>query len=230
MPKVLITGANRGIGLEFVRQYAAEGAEVVACVRDPDAAEDLARVAAEAGGRVRILPLDVADAGAILGLGETLKGEPLDIVVNNAGISGPRRQSADEIDPEAWLATLRVNTVAPLLVAQALHDNLKRGSGKTLVAITSQLGSIANNSGGQYAYRSSKAALNDAMRGLSRDWARDAILVGIFHPGWVQTDMGGRSAPVTVEASVRGLRQRIAELTPETSGDYRDYAGATLPW
>jgi NAD(P)-dependent dehydrogenase (short-subunit alcohol dehydrogenase family) len=230
MARILITGANRGIGLEFVRQYAADGAEVLACTRDPQGAEALAGLAAAAGGRIRVLPLDVADAVGIRGLEERLAGEALDVVINNAGISGPRPQSAEAIDPEGWLGVFRVNTVAPLLIAQALKENLKRGTGKKLVAITSQLGSIANNSGGQYAYRSSKAALNDVMKGLSRDWAGDGIAVGIFHPGWVQTDMGGRGAPLTVEASVKGLRQRIAELSPETSGTFRDYSGAALPW
>jgi NAD(P)-dependent dehydrogenase (short-subunit alcohol dehydrogenase family) len=230
MTRILVTGANRGIGLEFVRQYAAEGAEVVACVRDPRGATELSSLATASAGRVQILPLDVADADAIRGLGERLAGQVLDVVINNAGISGPRPQSADGVDPEGWLETLRVNAVAPLLIARALRENLKRGREKKLVAITSQLGSIANNSGGQYAYRTSKAALNDAMKGLSRDWASDGILVGIFHPGWVQTDMGGRGAPVTVEASVQGLRQRIAELTAQTSGAFRDYSGATLPW
>lgn len=230
MARILITGASRGIGLEFVRQYAAEGAEVLACARDPDSATELAELAKADAGRIRVLQLDVADAGAIRRLGESLAGEALDVVINNAGISGPRPQSADAIDPEGWVAAFRVNTVAPLLLAQALHDALRRGGAKKLVAITSQLGSIANNSGGQYAYRTSKAALNDAMKGLSRDWAGEGILVGIFHPGWVQTDMGGRGAPLSVEASVKGLRQRIAELTPATSGTFRDYSGATLPW
>jgi NAD(P)-dependent dehydrogenase (short-subunit alcohol dehydrogenase family) len=230
MARILVTGANRGIGLEFVRQYAAEGAEVLACARDPDGAAELAGLVGAGAGRIQLERLDVADPAAIRGLGERLAGQALDIVINNAGIGGPRPQSAEAIDPEGWLTTFRVNAMAPLLLAQALHDNLRRGKARKLVAITSQLGSIANNSGGQYAYRSSKAALNDVMRGLSRDWAGEGIVVGIFHPGWVQTDMGGRGAPVTVEASVRGLRQRIAELTPETSGSFRDYSGATLPW
>ena len=230
MTTVLVTGANRGIGLELVRQYAAEGAQVIACCRSPDAAGELGAVAKAADGRVRILPLDVADAESIATLKAILGEEPIDIVINNAGISGPREQSAGRVDPEGWLETFRVNTVAPVLIAQALHDNLRRGAGKKLVAITSQLGSTANNGGGQYAYRSSKAALNNAMRGLARDWAGDGIAVGIFHPGWVRTDMGGRSAPVAPEASVSGLRRRIAELSPATSGSYRDYAGAELPW
>ncbi|HVM99684.1 MAG TPA: SDR family oxidoreductase [Caulobacteraceae bacterium] len=229
MTTVLITGANRGIGLEFVRQYAADGAEVIACCRNPDGAAAL-KALAGSGGRVRIMRLDVvseADIGALKG---DLAGQSIDILVNNAGASGPQRQSADDIDLEGWLQTFRVNTIAPVAVSQALHANLKAGKDKKLAAITSQLGSTANNSGQRYAYRSSKAALNNAMRGLSRDWAGDGISVGIYHPGWVRTDMGGASAPVTPETSVRGLRQRIAELSPATSGAYVDYAGGALPW
>ena len=230
MTTVLVTGANRGIGLEFVRQYAADGAEVIACCRDPAGAAELQAVADASGGRVRPVQLDVASAGDIAALKAALTGRPLDIVINNAGISGPPRQSADDIDVEGWLEAFRVNTVAPVAVAQALHENLKAGAQKKLVAITSQLGSTTNNGGQRYAYRSSKAALNNAMRGLSRDWAGDGIAVGIFHPGWVKTDMGGQAAPVTPEQSVTGLRQRIAELGRENSGAYRDYAGQALPW
>jgi len=229
MVTVLITGANRGIGLEFVRQYVADGAEAVACCRDPDAAGEL-QALAKASGRVRVMKLDVASAADIAALKRALAGQPIDILVNNAGISGPRRQSADDIDLEGWLETFRINTVAPVAVSQALHENLKAGAQKKLAAITSQLGSTASNGGQRYAYRSSKAALNNAMRGLSRDWASDGIVVGVFHPGWVKTDMGGQSAPVSPEASVRGLRQRIAELGPETSGAFVDYSGVALPW
>jgi NAD(P)-dependent dehydrogenase (short-subunit alcohol dehydrogenase family) len=230
MTSVLVTGANRGIGLDFVRQYAADGAEVLACCRDPGAATDLQGLSAKFGGRIRVEKLDVASEADISALKATLAGQPIDIVINNAGISGPSRQSSDDIDLEGWLETFRVNTVAPVAVSQALHANLKAGAGKKLAAITSGLGSTANNGGQRYAYRSSKAALNNAMRGLSRDWAGDGIAVGIFHPGWVKTDMGGQGAPVTPQQSVQGLRQRIAELGPATSGAYRDYAGAELAW
>jgi NAD(P)-dependent dehydrogenase (short-subunit alcohol dehydrogenase family) len=230
MTTVLVTGANRGIGLEFVRQYAADDAEVIACCRDPAGAAELKGVADASGGRVRLVKLDVASAGDVAALKDALAGQPVDIVINNAGISGPRRQSADDIDVEGWLEAFRVNTVAPVAIAQALHENLKAGVEKKLVAITSQLGSTANNGGQRYAYRSSKAALNNAMRGLSRDWAGDGIAVGIFHPGWVKTDMGGQAAPVTPEQSVAGLRQRIAELGRESSGAFRDYAGEALSW
>jgi NAD(P)-dependent dehydrogenase (short-subunit alcohol dehydrogenase family) len=228
VPTVLVTGANRGIGLEFVRQYAAEGFEVIACCRAPADAGELNKLAG--GGHVRILALDVAVEGMIADVKGELAGQPIDIVINNAGVSGPDDQSDSQIDVDGWLQTFRVNTIAPVLVAQAMHENLKLGGEKRLAAITSQLGSTANNSGQRYAYRSSKAALNNAMRGLARDWAKDNILVGILHPGWVHTDMGGPGAPVTPEESVRGLRQRIGALTPASSGTYQDYRGVPLAW
>jgi NAD(P)-dependent dehydrogenase (short-subunit alcohol dehydrogenase family) len=230
MTTILITGASRGIGLEFVKQYSKEDASIIACCRNPDSANVLNAIAKESGGKVRVQPLDVANKDSIAALAVALDGQPIDIVINNAGISGPRKQSAGEIDPEGWLDTFRVNTVAPVLVAQALRKNVKLGHDKKIVVITSMMGSTEDHGGGMYAYRSSKAALNNAMRGLAREWAKDGIVVGILHPGWVRTDMGGKNAAVAVEDSVKGLRQRIADLRPENSGRYVDYAGAELRW
>jgi len=228
MTTVLITGANRGIGLEFVRQYVSDGADVIACCREPKKATELNEIAK--GGKARVLPLDVGNKESIARLAQELNGAPIDILINNAGISGPRRQSADEIEPDGWLDAFRVNTVGPALVSQALRDNIKRGRDKKVVAITSMMGSTEDHGGGMYAYRSSKAALNNVMRGLSREWAKDGISVGILHPGWVRTDMGGKNAAVAVEDSVRGLRKQIAELDQKTSGTYRDFRGSELHW
>jgi len=225
MTTVLITGANRGIGLEFVRQYAEAGAEVIACCRHPDSAETLADLAARYPGRIEVIALDVGDPVQIAAAAAVIGDRPIDILINNAGVYGP-----SDTDPEAWLETFRINAIAPVLVSHALKGNLLRGHDKKLVVITSQLGSTAKNTGGMYAYRSSKAALNNVMYGLSRDWAGDGVLIGIFHPGWVKTDMGGKDAPVIPEDSVRGLRQRIVEMAKANSGAYRDYAGVALPW
>ena len=226
MTTILITGANRGIGLEFVAQYAAEGADVIACCRDPDKADALKRVA----GKVRVMALDVANAGSVEALVRDLKGEALDIVINNAGVGGPRGRPSGVIDFDAWLAIFGVNALAPAMIAIALHDNLMKGETRKLVTITSQLGSIANHSGGAYPYHASKAAVNSFMVGLARAWAHNGIAVGIFHPGWVKTDMGGASAPVTPAQSVTGLRARIAELNARNSGTFRDYAGKEIAW
>ena len=230
MTTILITGANRGIGLEFVRQYARESADIIACCRDPAKAKELKSIAEGSGAKVRVMALDVSKSDSIAALVRDLKGTPIDILINNAGISGPRQQGADKIDPEGWLETFRVNTVGPVLIAQALHENLRKGREKKLVAITSMMGSTENHGGGMYAYRSSKAALNNAMHGLSREWAQEGIAVAILHPGWVRTDMGGKNAAVAPEDSVAGLRRQIANLDLKSSGQYVDYSGAALAW
>jgi NAD(P)-dependent dehydrogenase (short-subunit alcohol dehydrogenase family) len=222
---VVITGANRGLGLELTRQYAEVGAQVIACCRDPSKAAALTAFAAEHPGRVEVVALDVADPARIEALKGALGGRPVDILINNAGIFGP-----SDFDPEGWVETFRVNTLAPVLVAQAVRDNLLRGREKKLVAITSYLGSTTYNEGGYNAYRVSKVGLNSAMRTLSKDWAKDGILFAILNPGWVKTDMGGEEAPITPAESIRGVRARIAEMTAANSGAYRDYTGAEMPW
>ncbi|HEY1708785.1 MAG TPA: SDR family oxidoreductase [Rhizomicrobium sp.] len=226
MTTILITGANRGIGLEFVKQYAAEGADVIACCREPAKADALKKI----GGNVRVMALDVSDPKSVEALKRDLGDTPLDIVINNAGISGPREKTDGVIAFDKWVEVFAVNSVAPVMIAGALHANLRHGHDKKLVTITSQLGSIANHGGGALPYHASKAAVNSFMHGLSKEWAKDGIVVGIFHPGWVQTDMGGKSAPVTPEQSVHGLRERIKELNSKNSGTFRDYADHELPW
>jgi NAD(P)-dependent dehydrogenase (short-subunit alcohol dehydrogenase family) len=231
MTTVLITGANRGIGLALAQQYAAAGAEVIACCRVPAKADALKELANAYGGRVRSMQLDVADESSIAALKRALADQPIDILINNAGMSDPSARSADQINAEIWMATMRVNALGPMLVSHALRDNLRRGSEKKLVAITSIMGSTSSAGGGSYSYRASKAALNNGMRGLSRDWAADGILVGLLNPGWVQTDMvRGQTAYISADECARGLIQRIAELTPATSGVFQDYRGVVSRW
>lgn len=228
MSTVLITGANRGIGLALAQQYTTEGAEVFACCRDPAQADDLKGLAASSGGRVRIIPLDVADEFSIASLKRTLGDRPIDILINNAGISG---LSADRIEAEGYITTMRVNALAPMLIAQTLYDNLRHSTQKKLVAITSIMGSTSSAAGGKYAYRASKAALNNGMRGLSRAWARDGILVALLNPGYVQTEMvKGQVAFISADECASGLIARIAELTPATSGVFQDYRGVRIRW
>jgi NAD(P)-dependent dehydrogenase (short-subunit alcohol dehydrogenase family) len=228
MTTILITGANRGIGLEFATQYAADGAEVIACCRAPERAEALNALVGSARN-VRVATLDVSDPKSVASLKNDLGEMPIDILINNAGVGGSRERARGIIDAEGWLRIFAVNSIAPVTIAAAFHDNLKAGRDKKLVTITSQLGSIAGV-GGAYPYSASKAAVNSFTHGLSKEWARDGILVGIFHPGWVKTDMGGQSAPVTPAQSVTGLRARIAELSAATSGSFRDYTGREIPW
>ncbi len=224
MTTVLITGANRGLGLEFTRQYQADGADVIACCRHPAEADSLKPLG------VRVMELDVGDPASIAALAGTLKDVAIDILVSNAGIWGPQAQDAATCDPDAVMETLRINAVAPFRLAQTFKPNLKTGHDKKLAVLTSKMGSISDSSGGEIAYRASKAALNMIMHAVAKDWAREGILVGLFHPGWVRTDMGGPSAPLDAKTSVTGLRARIAELSPQTSGRFLDYTGMEIRW
>jgi NAD(P)-dependent dehydrogenase (short-subunit alcohol dehydrogenase family) len=228
MSTVLVTGANRGIGLEFVRQYASEGEKVIACAREPNKARGLTELAASA--KVQLQALDTSDFEACAALGRQLAGEAIDILIHNAGTYGPKTQSADEMDFEGWAYTFAVNTMGPLALSQALHDNLKRGREKKLIIITSGMASTATTEGGALAYRASKAAVNNVMRNLSVDWRKDGIIVAVLSPGWVRTDMGGAGAPLSPEQSVSGMRQVIAGLTPADSGKFLTWQGHERPW
>lgn len=223
MPTVLITGTNRGIGLELTRQYAAEGWRVHACARD------LAKAAAlkEVRGDITLHELDVADETEIAALVRALQGQPIDLLINNAGVGG----NDEATDPDPWLEVFRVNSIAPVRVLEALLPNLQRSKDPRVLNLTSLMGSIADNSsGGSYAYRSSKAALNAAMKSLAIDLKPRGITIAVMHPGWVKTDMGGPGAPVTPKASAEGLRRVIAALKPSDSGAFLNYDGAKLPW
>lgn len=228
MPTALITGASRGIGLEFVRQYAAEGWRVHAACRDPGAAGP---AFADIAGEVHLHALDVRDTARIRALAEVLEGEALDLLVNNAGINPDPRRPLGQLDRDQWLEVLAVNAIAPTLIAEAFVPHVAQSGQRCIVGITSQLGSIGDNrSGGRYAYRSSKAALNMAFRSLARDLAPRGITVALLHPGHVETDMGGGEAPVPVADSVAGMRRVIAGLAPADSGGFWNFRGAVLPW
>lgn len=228
MSTVLVTGANRGIGLEFVRQYASDGAKVIACAREPDKAKELAELAAQAD--VRVQALDTSDFKACAALGKHLVSDPIDILIHNAGYYGPKKQSADEMDFDGWAYTLSVNTMGPLALSQALHDNLKCGRERKLITITSGMASTATTEGGALAYRASKAAVNNVMRNLSVDWRKNGIIVAVLSPGWVRTDMGGQGAPLSPEQSVTGMRKVIADLTQADSGKFLTWQGHERPW
>ncbi len=229
MPSILITGANRGLGLEFARQYGAEGWRVYASCRDPGAADALNGLAGEHDG-LTAHRLDVTDDGQIAALAGALGDEPIDVLLNNAGISGGARSGFGEIDYARWPETLRVNTLGPARMAEAFVAPLTRGGRKLMVCISSRMGSIAQNSGGYYAYRSSKAALNAVVASLAVDLAPRGITVVAFHPGWVATDMGGAGAPLSPAESVRGMRAVIERLAPADTGRFLNYDGAEIPW
>jgi NAD(P)-dependent dehydrogenase (short-subunit alcohol dehydrogenase family) len=221
---VLITGANRGLGLEFAKQYSEAGWNVIATARRPESATDLK------GLKVRVAQLDVADPESIASLVRALNDTPIDLLINNAGIF-PRVSTLAETDFAAAIETYEVNTIGPMRVTRALMPNLRAGRGKTIVSITSGLGSIQNNTSGRfYGYRESKAALNMFTRSLASELRDDGFVCVVLSPGWVQTDMGGPGANLTPEESITGMRAVIEKLTAENTGTYWNYNGEPLPW
>ena len=237
MPDVLVTGANRGIGLEFARQYAAEGWHVIAGCRHPDAATELRTLATSSGGRVTLHALDVEDHATIDQLATLLAGTRLDLLINNAGSSGSSTTGRDrqaggfgQSNFDGWLTMFRVNVMGPMKMAEAFAPHLEAAGG-TVATVSSQLGSMTlNTSGNIYGYRATKAGANAVTKSLAIDLAGRGIKAVTMHPGWVKTDMGGPSAPVEPAASVRGMRAIIAGLTPATSGHFFNFDGSPLPW
>jgi len=213
---VLVTGASRGLGRALAELYAADGFTVIACTRQGQGE-----------------PLDVADAASIAALGERLKGVPVDILINNAAIRGDTGGLAS-LSTEDFLDVMRVNALAPLLLARALRENLLAGARRVLVNIGSRAGSLAegtlDDEDGDYAYRCSKAALNMATVKLAQDFRRDGITVVSLHPGWVRTDMGGEEAAVDVAESAAGLKALIDGTTLADTGSFRSYDGRTIAW
>ena len=217
MPTVLITGANRGIGLELARQYSADGWTVIATVREES--PELGDLGVEASR------LDMRDLNAVVRFGQAI--DTLDLLIANAGTYGPRNPTTAE-DAEGWQETFAINTIAPFLLAQSVLPAVERGGGK-LIAITSRMGSIDDNgSGGFVAYRSSKSALNSAWKSLAVD--NPTVTCAVLHPGWVQTRMGGESAPLSPEDSVAGMRRIIEGLGRDQSGGFFSYDGSEIPW
>lgn len=223
-PVVAVIGANRGIGLAFVRAFAAEGARVHACCRDPRQASELSGVA----GNIRLHRLDVAVPEESAAVARAI-GEPVDVYIHNAGIYGP--DDADPIDAQAWAEVMQVNVIGALKCAEAFRPLVASGRRKLMVFLTSRMGSIADNrSGGSIIYRSSKAALNAAVKCLALDASEQGICACVIHPGWVRTEMGGPSAPLSPEASVANMRRVIARLGPADSGRFWSHDGSEIPW
>ncbi len=226
---IVITGANRGIGLELVRQYLSRGDSIHAGVRTPERSGELAALAESSRGRLRIHACDVVSEESVRAFAAAVS-EPVDLLINNAGVRS-RPDGLREFDAEDVTRTFQVNAVGALRVAGALLPMLRRARGAKIANISSGLGSIADNSwGGAYGYRMSKAALNMASRSLAHDLREEAIIAVALSPGWVQTDMGGSEAPTPVSESAAGLIGLIDRLTLEESGGFFGFRGERIAW
>lgn len=231
MATVLVTGASRGIGLEFVRQYAQEGWRVHAGARSPENAHELMKLAAEHRDRIQVHPLDVTNGRHIAMLAATLADTPIDLLVNNAGVYGGDHQEFGETDEAAWLDCLRTNVIAPMKIMEALVDRVAASKRKVIATLSSKMGSMADNgSGGSYHYRSAKAAVNAVMVSAAIDLAPRGITAVVLHPGWVRTEMGGPGAEITTTTSVERLRRILDGLTPQDAGSFFDVDGSIIPW
>ena len=214
MSTILVTGAGRGLGRELARQYAAEGWKVIGTERGTDAE----------------YRLDVTNRRQLSALKKKLKGTPIDVLFCNAGTIGKRGMALGSFDYESWEDVLRVNVLGPAALAEAFADNVAASSRKVIAMMSSRLGSIAESSGMTLPYSTSKAALNMLVKGLSSALRDKGVIVVALSPGWVRTDMGGAGAPLSPEASVKGLRRIIAGLKPADSGTFLSHDGSSIPW
>jgi NAD(P)-dependent dehydrogenase (short-subunit alcohol dehydrogenase family) len=232
METTLITGANRGVGLEFSRQLAEDGWCVLACSRNLEKSDALNKLAAEYPERITLYALDVTDHGQIEKLSQTLANKPIDLLINNAGVFPDiNERSFGQTDYDAWAHAFLVNTMAPLKMVEEFITQITQSSRKTIVTITSKMGSVADNGrGGSYIYRSSKSAVNMVVKSIAIDLESDEIISVLLHPGWVRTDMGGPSGLISVEQSVSGMLSVIREVTSADSGKFIAYDGQIIPW
>jgi NAD(P)-dependent dehydrogenase (short-subunit alcohol dehydrogenase family) len=209
MATILITGAGRGLGFELARQYRQDGWRVIGTLREE---------------------LDVTNTDQVKEFASKLKDVPIDVLVCNAGISGKRGMALGSFDYKDWEGVLRVNLLGAAAIVEALVENVAASDKKTMVLMSSRLGSISEPSGMTLPYATSKAALNMLAKGLSATLAPRGIIVVAVSPGWVRTDMGGQGAPLTPESSVRGLRKVIGGLRREDSGRFLSHDGSSIPW
>ena len=224
MPTILVTGASRGIGLEFCRQFAADGWTVIAACRTPAGADQLKAIAG-----VEAHALDVDDGDSVSALKSAIGDRPIDVLMNNAGIIG-QRAGFGTLDYDAWAGAMNTNVFGPMRMAEAFVENVVASERKQMAFITSRMGSIAETSPNAYVYRASKAALNMAVRCMSLELAGKGVTAVLFHPGHVSTDMGGAGAPVTPPQSVTGMKRQILGFTQADNGRFLAYDGGEIPW
>ncbi|KZN44427.1 SDR family oxidoreductase [Pseudoalteromonas luteoviolacea] len=232
MACVLITGANRGIGFALAKLYLDSGWHVLATVRDINSSEALRDLTGvEASGVLDIYPLDVTNYIQLDDLAKQLSAQAIDVVINNAGLYGPKGYGFGQCDVEAWRRVMEVNVIAPAKLAEAFYPHLLRGHGKIFAALSSRVGSHTENTkGGGYIYRSSKAALNSVVKSLSNDLLPQGIKTVALHPGWVKTQMGGPNALITPQESASGLKRVLDNLQDKQSGSFLSFDGSVIPW
>jgi NAD(P)-dependent dehydrogenase (short-subunit alcohol dehydrogenase family) len=227
---ILITGTNRGIGLEFVKHYLKNNEKVIATCRNRNSAKDLLELE-NTTNNLSLVELDVSNPNSINNFTSKIAGLPIDTFISNAGVSGPKNIEFGNFDAKEWLDVFNINTIAPLIITQKILKNLRLGKDKKLVFISSKVGSIEDNtSGGMYIYRTSKTALNQVIKSLSIDLKEENFIVVALHPGWVQTDMGGPNALIDTKTSVKGMTEAIDNLTSKNSGKFYNYDGSAIPW
>ena len=236
MPTVFVTGANRGLGFEHVKQYAEKDWEIIACSRNPEKSKDLLELSKKFPENIIIERLDVSNFEAVSDLSQKYSNKPIDILINNAGTLGPKGvpeamgyQNIDHMDFEIWRDILEVNLLAPFKVATAFHDQVAMSERKILIMMSSDLGSVQqNNFGGLYSYRASKAGLNILSKGMSIDW--DDITVIALAPGWCKTYLGGEEAEIEPDISVAEQQLMFESIKPDDSGKFLDRFGKEVPW
>lgn len=227
--QVLVTGANRGLGLEFVRQYASAGCHVIACCRDPLKATELNQLATDSAGKIAVHALDVSEFSQIERLASELNGQAIDVLINNAGVYP--RSSFGSIDYAEWHKAFLINTMAPMRMVECLVDHVAASRLRKIVTLSSKMGSITDNDSGSSAlYRTSKAAVNMVMKNLAIELKSRGIAVGTLHPGWVKTDMGGANALIDVQQSVAGMRTVIEQVSLDDTGRFIAFDGQEVPW
>ncbi len=228
MATVAITGAGRGIGLEIARQHLAAGDRVIALVRNPAGATELAELAAASQGLMTVHAMDVGDDASVKSGASETADEAVDVLYNVAGISGPVPAELESADWDEWTDVFRIMVQGPLRVLQAFLPRM--GEGAKVINFSSQLAASTWPYGGYYAYSAAKAALNRLMRSVAIDLKERGVIVGLVHPGWVQTEMGGEDADITPEESAAGIRKVAADWTLDRSGDFLKWNGETHPW
>jgi NAD(P)-dependent dehydrogenase (short-subunit alcohol dehydrogenase family) len=228
---ILITGANRGIGLEMVQYSMEQGWRVFACCRNPNNADNLFDVAKQSNGQISVHIADMQELSTLQALSYELRNDAIDMLINNAGVYGSNKNKFGSVDADSWIQAFQVNSIAPLKMVEAFSEQLRMGKRKLVACMSSKMGSMADNGyGNSYIYRSSKAALNAVVKSLSIDLKEQGIITVALHPGWVKTEMGGPDAEISTRECVERLFSHLLQLSIEDSGRFIDIDGSDIPW